>query len=363
MRALFYASNGHGLGHVMRTLGIARALRRQEPTAKVVFLTNTEAPHLISNDGFDVIKMLSPPSGQESRDVDDARRINAGIAYAAITHFDPDVIAVDFFPQGQLGSLAWIGQHRSRKVFIAREPNPNDPNSGKRQEQIEATYHAIIAPHRRDETIAEMQTSKPIHYVGPIMVRSRDEAKSREAARQALGVSNDAFLVYVGFGGGGRRDLAQARNWVLSVAARFPSWTFAFARPPLDRGPPMKFSVHNALEFSYAPLAECWTAFDLAISSLSFNSTAELLHHGVPTTFIEMQALSDDWARRGSMIAMAGAGLTIKLGNQAALINALETLASDTKRAQISEAAKALAPDNGSGRAAAVILSEVNGLR
>jgi UDP-N-acetylglucosamine--N-acetylmuramyl-(pentapeptide) pyrophosphoryl-undecaprenol N-acetylglucosamine transferase len=342
----------------MRTLGIARALRRLEPSSKIMFLTNSEAPHLIWNDGFDVVKMLSPKPGQETGDQDVARQINLGIAYAAISNFDPDVIAVDFFPLGQLGALAWIGKHRSKKVFIAREPNPKQAEDPKRSANIQAIYDLIIAPHREEENAA-IPAGKPVRYVGPILIRSRDEALSRKAARQSLAVSPEGFLVYVGFGGGGRRDLAQARSWVLSVAGRFPHWTFAFARPPLDREPPMTFGVPNAVEFSYAPLAECWAAFDAAISSLSFNSTAELLHHGVPAAFVEMPALSDDWARRGRMIAKAGAGLTVQVGDQSALIRALETLAQESRRAEIREAAKAMVPDNGADRAAQAIVDLV----
>lgn len=359
MKVLFYASNGHGLGHVMRTLGIARAIRRLEPSANIMFLTNTEAPHLIYKDGFQVVKLLSPPPGQETKGLEEPRKINLDVAYAVISNFDPDVITVDFFPHGQLGEVAWIAKHRSRKVFVAREPSPNIPRPEQRQQQIEAIFHAIVAPHRRDEAISEMHTAKPIHYVGPIMVRSRDEAMDRETARRAIGVPSDVFLVYVGFGGGGRRDLVQARNWVLSVAGRFPNWTFAFARPPLDHGPPMTFAVPNAIEFNYAPLAECWSAFDLAVSSLSFNSTAELLHHGVPSVFVEMQALSDDWARRGRMIAAAGAGLTVRVGNQMGLISALENFSHEPRRAQIRQAAMAMVPDNGAERAAAVVLQEI----
>jgi UDP:flavonoid glycosyltransferase YjiC (YdhE family) len=341
----------------MRTLGIARALRRLVPETQFLFLTNSDAPHLISRDSFPVVKMLSPKPGPEDGRNDEARKINLGVAQATITRFDPDVIAVDFFPQGQLGSLAWIGQHRARKIFIAREPHPADPHGARRNAQIEAIHDVIIAPHRPDEQV-KMETSKPVHYVGPILVRSRDEAMPRSQARRALGVPADAFLVYVGFGGGGRPDIIQSRNWILSVCGRFPQWTFAVARPPLDYGPPLDLGAANAIEFSYAPLAECWPAFDLAISGLSYNSTAELLHQGVPTLFVELKEPWDDWARRGRMIADAGAGLTIRFGDEEALITSLETLASASRREVIAKAARDMIPENGASRAAAVILEE-----
>ena len=109
------------------------------------------------------------------------------------------------------------------------------------------------------------------------------------------------------------------------------------------------------VEFSYAPLAECWQAFDLAISSLSFNSTMELLHHGTPAVFIEMPEKADDWVRRGRMIVNAGAGLVVKRGDTTGLKAALGQMTEPARKA-ISAAAAALVPENGADRAARLLI-------
>lgn len=345
----------------MRTLGIARAMRRLDPGAEILFLTNSEAPHLISGDGFAVVKMLSPVAGASRKDLQLASRINLGIARSTIVAFDPDVIAVDFFPLGQLGSLSWIGQHRAHKIFIAREPNPRQAQDPALARDINAIYQAVILPHREGEGITTPMVSAPLHHTGAILVRSRDEAISRNVARRLLGIPESAFAVYVGFGGGGRRDLDSARAWVLSVATDFPEWRFSFARPPLYRGEPARFHIPNAVEFSYAPLAECWTAFDLAVSSLSFNSASELLHFGVPAIFVNMPASSDDWSRRGKMISDAEAGIVVSLGDTDGLRAALTRLANHRDRQAISSNANRLVPDNGAERAVRIITEITNG--
>ena len=59
MRIIFYASNGFGLGHLMRTLAIARQLRKRVGNAEFIFLTNSEASHLAWDEGFATVKLMS----------------------------------------------------------------------------------------------------------------------------------------------------------------------------------------------------------------------------------------------------------------------------------------------------------------
>ncbi len=356
MRILFYASNGYGLGHLMRTLGIARALQKLEPSARILFLTNSEAAHLAWKEGFPTLKLTSHlPDTEEEPYRIVLREVNRGAVRSAVTVFDPAVIAIDYFPLGQMDELTPIRDHGSKKALISRETNPAYENAELRKKKIEEICDLVIVPHRHDEGATVPAVSMPIHYVGPILIRSRDEAMSREQARQALGLPATGFLVYVGFGGGGRRDIDPVRAWILAQTRHFPDWTFAFASPPLFRGEPLGPSTPNVMEFAYAPLAECWQAFDLAISSLSFNSTMELLHHGIPAVFVELPEKADDWGRRARMIANAGAGLVVRRGDTAGLNAALGRMSEPARRA-MSRAGAALVPENGAERAARLLI-------
>src|ERR1700754_2464925 len=100
MRCLFYASNGHGLGHLIRTLAIARALKSRKPDIDIMFATNSEACQLVWREGFPAVKLLSPPGNFEEMDIaarEEMRRINRGMVHVVLKGFAPDVVVVDFF--------------------------------------------------------------------------------------------------------------------------------------------------------------------------------------------------------------------------------------------------------------------------
>jgi spore coat polysaccharide biosynthesis predicted glycosyltransferase SpsG len=73
MRWLFIAQDGWGLGHVSRQLGLARQLRRLRPRDEYLFLTYSNATHLIAAEGFASVKLPSPEwfKPVEHRHIDD----------------------------------------------------------------------------------------------------------------------------------------------------------------------------------------------------------------------------------------------------------------------------------------------------
>ncbi|MGH6884071.1 MAG: glycosyltransferase, partial [Hypericibacter sp.] len=137
------------------------------------------------------------------------------------------------------------------------------------------------------------------------------------------------------------------------------NWTFAVARPPLLRSPSAVTPENGTKEISYMPMAECWAAFDAAISTLGYNSATELLHHGVPTIFVELAGGLDDWAKRAGRIAKADAGLPIKAFDSEGLHLQLDQLADPARRQTLADNARAMVPSNGARLAADAILEIV----
>jgi predicted glycosyltransferase len=358
IRCLFYASNGHGLGHLIRTLAIARALRASKPDIDIMFVTNSEACQLAWREGFPVVKLLSPPSNFLELDIptrEELRRINRGIVYAVLKGFAPDLVVVDFFPLGQIGDMMPLHSHAARKIFIARERNAAAEIATHAQ-LIESMYKLVLIPHQASEVEDRKPANVRTLYTGAIMIRSRDEALPREQARARLGLAPDGFTVFVGFGGGGNPAYEAVQQWALEQARTARNWIFAVARPPLLRSQSTAALQNGTKEISYMPMAECWSAFDAAISTLGYNSTAELLHHGVPTLFIELAGGLDDWARRAGRIAKADAGLPIKAFDTEGLHRQLDQLADPARRETLAGNARNMVPSNGARLAAEAIL-------
>jgi predicted glycosyltransferase len=358
MRCLFYASNGHGLGHLIRTLAVARALKARKPDIDIMFVTNSEACQLAWREGYPVVKLLSPPANFLELDIparEQIRRINRGIVHSVLKGFTPDIVVVDFFPMGQIGDMMPLHSNAARKVFIARERNAA-AEIATHAELIESVYHLVLIPHEGDEVGGRRPANVPTRYTGAILIRSRDEALPREQARHRLGLAGEGFTVFVGFGGGGKPEYDAVREWVLDEAKAARNWTFAVARPPLLRSQPPATAQAGVKEIIYMPMAECWTAFDAAISTLGYNSAAELLHHGVPTIFVELSGGLDDWGRRARHIEQADAGLPLKAFDSEKLRASLDQLADPARRQMLAANARKLVPTNGAGIAAEAIL-------
>lgn len=361
MRLIFYASNGFGLGHIMRIMSVARQLRRRVADAEIIVMTNSEASNLGWIEGFTVIKLMSRHSAPRGRpDPDRMLEVNRHIVNATLRSFEPDAIIVDSYPRGAMRELTpMLGMPDLRKIFIYREKNEEIRHNEMLLRILHKYYHHVLVPHRQDEFTMPIPAHLQVVFADAVMIRGRDEALERREARDRLGLPQDRFIVYVGFGGGGDQNYVKFREWVMAETVRYPDWLFAVARPPLFRGPTLKDTASNLVEFTYFPLAECWNAFDGAVSALGFNTTVELLHHGVPSLFIELAMPDDDQGGRANRIEQAGAGLAMRPFETEKLVAGLAALADPKRRASMAAAARKLVPVNGAAVAAEAIIDWV----
>ena len=105
------------------------------------------------------------------------------------------------------------------------------------------------------------------------------------------------------------------------------------------------------------PMAELYPAFDCAISAAGYNTTMELLHHGVPSAFVPFARQVDDQEARARQIANVGAGLYLPDLEPDALRRAVLHLLDPAYAAALRHSAQELVPDSGADRAAQAILS------
>lgn len=354
---MFYATNGWGLGHISRTLALARQIRARDPLAKFLFLTDSEAINIVWQEGFASVKMLPAEAVRRGFiDVDVKYTLNPAMATATFASFQPDVFIADTYPVGRTQELFGALPSFARSVLIYLE----QPESlrGDFAANLRA-YHLLLAPYEQSEVELPSPMRLPVEWTGYLLLRSRNEALPRPEARRRLGLPQDAFIVYVGFGGGGDTRYGDFLGWALRLAKRHPAWLFAVLVPPLAREPMPEFAAENIVTFSYFPLAEVFSAFDGAISALGVGTTAELLYFGVPTIFMPRPGLSDDHTGRASRIAARGAGLIAEALDVKSLDAAAEKLADTTVRADLSAAARNMVSRNGAEVAAEFLLDWV----
>lgn len=355
IRWLFYAVNGLGLGHLTRLVGLARQIRQRSPEAQFLFLTTSEAEWLLWQEGFASVKVPSLTACRRSglRHSTYSCLLHT-VVVNTIAAFRPHVLVVDTFPAGSGQELLPVLRWDGRQVFIYREQRSSICQDAWFQNVLKL-YDLILIPHHPPEVSLPLPEEVPAEWVGSMLIRSKTESLSRQEARQRLQLPLEGSLLYVGFGGGGDPEYEQLRHWVLEQAAHFPQWHFVYSLPPLGRVAPVS-QQSNIHCISYYPLAECWSAFDAAISAVGYNTTAELLHHGVPTIWVPLPRDVDDQHQRAKRLVEQDAGWLVPPYDTEALQRALVELSPAIVIGKIAENARNLVPNNGAECAAEYLL-------
>jgi UDP:flavonoid glycosyltransferase YjiC (YdhE family) len=352
MRALFYAVNGLGLGHVTRLLGIARALRRLVPDVEVLFLTTSEADGVLHRERFAAVKLPSKTIREEVG-LQKTRYLKLAqtVTWNTLSAFDPDVLVVDTYAMGSFEELLPALRWRQKNVFVFREQRPDAVGMPLLQATL-PLYDAVIVPHASVEAVGPVPEPSKLRAVGPILVRERGEVLGRDAARRALQLPANELLVYASFGGGGEPESRRALELAAQAVSALPNAKLVVGVGPLLRDVPALPGA--VLLRGVYPMMEFLPAFDAAISGTGYNSVHELLFTGVPSVFVPFERVIDDQERRALDLDARGAGRAVTSLDVAALSQALRSVLEN--RVAISAAAKRLVPANGAEAAARALL-------
>src|SRR5262249_48703526 len=125
IKAVAYAVNGSGLGHLTRVLAILRWCRRLARVAGYQFdayvLTSSEGCALAFEEGFAAFKIPSKTSIAESGVARaDYLRLARQWVWHSLGLVDPDLLLVDTFPGGSFGELIHALDGPRAKVFVYR---------------------------------------------------------------------------------------------------------------------------------------------------------------------------------------------------------------------------------------------------
>ncbi len=352
-RLLFYAVNGLGLGHVTRLLAIARQVRARCPGAQILFVTASEADSVIYKEGFAALKLPSKTiAGATRLRPQTYAKLVQTVTWNAVAAFNPAALIVDTFPAGAMQELLPLLRWEMRRVFVYRVQQPEKASDPYFQNTL-GLYDLALIPHPFGSQEIPLPPETPGVWTGDILIRTRDEALPRDEARARLGLPLDGRVLYVTFGGGGDAEL-HASLAVAFDALGDSDWTLAVAAAPLDpRARPTLPA--NACWVSDYPMAECFNAFDGAISAAGYNSVAEILHHGLPAVLLPFARGVDDQFARVREAVDAGAALTCLLEANA-LREAAARLAEAAIAEGLRERAQALVAGDGAAKAAEAIL-------
>lgn len=364
-RLLFYAVDGLGLGHVTRMLALARAVRRLSPGAEMLFLTTSEASHIIYQEGFAALKLPSRTAASSGGLRGGSwLRLTQTVSWNSIAAFDPHCLIVDTFAAGTLQELLPILRWPLRKVFVFRAQRKERASDPFLQRTLEL-YDLILVPHEAgSETVPTPAGTRAI-WTGPILLREASELLTRPESRRALGLPLERDIGLFALGGGGEPEMNRARAqmqraadqanqntlWVevagplapntktmqnaaleSTIGSAAPAHEYSCARP-LGRNAndgtsdAERENGDAAQEDAFAsrdnwrtlrgvhPLMIYLNAFDCAVAAVGYNTTHELQAARVPSVLWPFARDLDDQEARALRLASRGCAIAIAQGS------------------------------------------------
>lgn len=314
VRAMFYAINGLGLGHLTRLLAICRAMQKICPSIEPLFVTTSDADNVLSKYRVPYVHLPSKTVAAQT-DIFTHRklaRLYNGLLNPIYDIFQPHLLIVDTMTTGALHDLLNILRFgNTYKVFIHRARK----TTAYEQFDIQAQrfYDLVIAPHYANTEVIPMPVGfdVPLYWSGPILLTDNNENyPSRSEIRRKWNINDDELFVLISLGGGGdAKDNQTLKKITNLVYQYFPQLRLLFAKGLLSFYDEENFQHERLLVTNQYPMTSILAGVDFAIAGAGYNTFHELLHFGVPSIFIPRERGYDDQLARSQRAAASQACL------------------------------------------------------
>jgi hypothetical protein len=348
--ALFFTSNGVGLGHVTRALAIAK---RCPPELEPVFVTLSQGASLIEEAGFSVEYL--PFHAYLGADTNRWNHYLAGELGEAIRYHDPRVILFDGNTPYSGLVRALQAAERAWSVWVRR--GFWRPGSGAAALERETAFDAVLEP----EDLAGIVDHGPTTgHVGrtlrlpPIRLLEPDEILPRAAARRELGLPQDGPCFLVQLGAGNNFDFGRVQERIVARLCAVPAATVALLASPIGHRPVPEQGEPRVLRVF--PSSRYLLAFDAVVSAVGYNSFHELMLAGVPSLLVPNEhPMMDDQAARADHAQRMGWALALRVADVYGLDEQLDRLLDPDEQAVMRRAMARLPQRNGAVDAARIL--------
>ena len=344
-RVLFVSSNGTGLGHLTRSMAIARRLEGLDP----LFLTLSAAAPVVREQGFPVEYVASYSTPGAGSDWRWSRRLR-GRLRQAFAEARPRVVVFDGAHPYQALIDALPTARGARRVWCRRplwKPGSNPGALGR-----EGFFDAVLEPGEiaavedRGPTVARRDRA---HTVDPIVFCDDADLLPRAEAAHELGLDPEATCVLVNLGQGGEVG-ELARRCVAHLVGR-DGIQVAVLSSAIAAGLEVPEGVVQ-LPATY-PISRHFAAVDAAVAAAGYNAYHELIRFGVPAVYIPMRRQTDDQAARARFAEEQGLGLAADPSDPALRVEGqLDRLLDAGDRQRMAARLREQRPDNGAADAA-----------
>lgn len=315
-KIFIYAINGTGMGHLNRTLVLARAARAFRSDIEIVFAVASPMFWLVDKAGFPVVKVMdrSHAFGSQVCSIDRKKYLDA-VFEPMLLSFQPDAFVVDLTIDTRLFKTA--KRSGARVAAIVRKPKPQTLlelalDAGSRQ------VDRFLLPHPVEEFSVKdlpLNLRGRGRQLGPVVKAIQEE---RVAAMTQKYRQGSRPLVVVAVGGGGYEESRGTVAVVEHAARETPEMDWVIVHGPylsdqIDQNPQ---SNVTRLRFEHE-LIELCVAADVVVCNAGYNTIRELESAGTPAIVIPIRGTGrDDQQERAQLFEQAGRGLVCALDSQ-----------------------------------------------
>ena len=343
-RILFVTSNGTGLGHLTRSMAIARRL---DPAVEPFVITFSAAAPVVREQGFPVEYIASYDRPGAGTDLSWTFRARDRLR-VAVGELEPEVVVFDgTHPYERL--LPALRSTGARIVWCRRAMwRPDADTAPLHRTHL---FDAVLEPGELDPATDAGPTAsrrREAHAVDPIVLLDPSELEDRAGAERALGLEPGKrhVLVQLGQGTGVREATARCVRRLAAMPG-VQAAALASHLAALDDVP----DGVVRLEGTY-PIARHFAAFDAAVSAAGYNAFHELIAARVPALFVPITRQTDDQAARARGAVDRGVGLAVAGPEDPELDRRLDELLDPRREPKLAGALEGVGPWDGAEQAA-----------
>lgn len=350
---LFMATNGAGLGHLTRSMAIARQIRNLSLDQEILFLTTSVAMSLLNREEFPAYHV--PPKTSLNSDITPAQwgALLTDTLDAIFSLHDVKTVVFDgAFPYAQF--VRCIRQQDDLAKIWVKRGNEKAGMEATRVEQ-EKSFDTIILPAEAGKA-SKPDDARHIN-VPPIIFIEKSELLSRDQVRKLFHVPDDKLFVYVQLGAGNINDIHSQIGPVIRALRKRGDIVIALGESIIGD----EFTVYETdiVIIKDYPNSKYFEGFDFAISACGYNSFHELLYLQLPSLLLpNMETGTDDQYGRAMRAVNAGAALLLDHLDEPSLDAAIAQLADAHSNRAMRTHAEKLNIQNGALHAAQYILSQ-----
>lgn len=317
---LFLPINGAGLGHLTRSLAIAKRLQRLEPSAEIIFLTTSIGVTLVHRAGF-ACHHVTPAALVKTGALEWHTLFFATIENVIRLHKPATLVFDGTIPY--LGLQRVMHNYRNLKYVWVKRGLYKTGVAHRKLDAYLRKFNIVISPGEMGSSeIAGQSPVGKLNMVEPISLLDKDDLLERDVARRLLRLDVNRPCAYVQLGAGNINGISNMQDRVISFL-KSRGVQVVLAQSPISlRADPNVSADSVVVDY---PNSKYFAAFDFAVLAGGYNSVCEAVSLGLPAIFLPNTATgADDQVERVRQASQFGSYEYLRDFNEDAFAHAVE---------------------------------------